>query len=144
MAFVRRRSCFVRTHVSCRCARFLQVASVADVFAMSEEGPSGNFVNTHGYVHDMVTLRRAVHVDAVGEPEVENSWFKGCGSSGAHGLMLLHRCGGLPDRWAALQAPVHVFTKRSTGLSCNKRAVLWPCRYAWRIAYCEMCEVSAP
>ena len=58
----------------------MQVASVADVFAMSEEGPAGNFVNTHGYVHDMVTLRRAVHVDAVGKPEVENSWFKGCGS----------------------------------------------------------------
>ena len=57
----------------------VQVASVADVFAMSEEGPAGNFVNTHGYVHDMVTLRRAVHVDAVGSPEVENSWFKGCG-----------------------------------------------------------------
>ena len=47
---------------------------------MSEEGPAGNFVNTHGYVHDMVTLRRAEHVDAVGEPEVENSWFKGCGT----------------------------------------------------------------
>ncbi len=59
---------------------YMQVAFVADVFAMSEEGPAGNFVNTHGYVHDMVTLRRAVHVDAVGKPEVENSWFKGCGN----------------------------------------------------------------
>lgn len=44
---------------------------------MSEEGISGVFVNTHGYVHDMVTLRRVRGVTLEGRPETENSWFPG-------------------------------------------------------------------
>ena len=35
-----------------------QLAHAKDVASMSEEGIAGLFVNAHGFVHDMVTLRR--------------------------------------------------------------------------------------
>jgi len=36
----------------------LQLAHAGDVVNMSEEGIAGLFVNPHGCVHDMVTLRK--------------------------------------------------------------------------------------
>lgn len=44
---------------------------------MTDEGTGGAFVNPHGYVHDMITLRQARHVTLEGQPETEHSWFKG-------------------------------------------------------------------
>ena len=35
-----------------------QLASTHDIFDMSAEGPLGAYVNTHGYVHETVTVRR--------------------------------------------------------------------------------------
>jgi hypothetical protein len=35
-----------------------QLAHARDVANMSEEGIAGLFVNAHGFVHDMVTLRK--------------------------------------------------------------------------------------
>lgn len=35
-----------------------QLAHAKDVANMSEEGIAGLFVNAHGFVHDMVTLRK--------------------------------------------------------------------------------------
>ena len=35
-----------------------QLAHAKDVASMSEEGIAGLFVNAHGFVHDMVTLRK--------------------------------------------------------------------------------------
>ena len=55
----------------------LQVASAKDVLSMSNEGTGGAFVNSHGYVHDMVTLHRATNATCEGEPETEHSWFPG-------------------------------------------------------------------
>lgn len=36
----------------------VQLAHAKDVINMSEEGIAALFVNPHGYVHDMVTLRK--------------------------------------------------------------------------------------
>ena len=55
----------------------LQVASARDVLSMSNEGTGGAFVNSHGYVHDMITLHRATNTACEGEPETEHSWFPG-------------------------------------------------------------------
>ena len=44
---------------------------------MSNEGTGGAFVNSHGYVHDMITLHRATNTSCEGEPETEHSWFPG-------------------------------------------------------------------
>lgn len=55
----------------------MQVASASDVMSMSNEGTGGAFVNSHGYVHDMITLHRAINAECDGEPETEHSWFPG-------------------------------------------------------------------
>ena len=69
----------------------MQIASARDVLSMSDEGVGGAFVNPHGYVHDMITLRQARHVRLQGEPELEHSWFSGyawtivqCGGCTSH------------------------------------------------------------
>ena len=48
---------------------------------MSEEGLGSAYVNAHGFVHDMITLRHAWDLNAFGddEPQTENSWFPGYG-----------------------------------------------------------------
>ena len=53
------------------------MASARDVLSMSNEGTGGAFVNSHGYVHDMITLHRATNTACEGEPETEHSWFPG-------------------------------------------------------------------
>ena len=69
----------------------VQIASACDVMSMSDEGVGGAFVNPHGYVHDMITLRKAKHVTLEGERQLEHSWFKGyawtiayCGGCTSH------------------------------------------------------------
>jgi cereblon len=55
------------------------LAAAADVYAVTPEGSGGNFVNAHGYVHDMVTFKRLAHgaVSYEGGPVEEHSWFPG-------------------------------------------------------------------
>lgn len=54
-----------------------------DMFAMSSLGLGGMYVNPHGHVHDVLTVRRLAHDDTravvalVGEASAENSWFPG-------------------------------------------------------------------
>jgi hypothetical protein len=67
----------------------LQLASAKDVVNMSEEGIAGLFVNAHGYVHDMVTLRkvqtthvapvpiRVLHHYAVSVVQITTCWLLG-------------------------------------------------------------------
>jgi hypothetical protein len=52
------------------------VAAARDVVSMSEDGISGVFVNTHGFVHDMTCVRRARNCALSGRPEVENRWLE--------------------------------------------------------------------
>ncbi len=35
------------------------------------------FVNPHGLVYELVTLRRAIHVVGIGRPTTEFTWFPG-------------------------------------------------------------------
>lgn len=42
----------------------VQVADVSDVISMSDEGFGGVFVNNHGVVHDMITLRKVYNVSS--------------------------------------------------------------------------------
>lgn len=64
------------TSLRCRYC-MTEVASARDVLSMSNEGTGGAFVNSHGYVHDMITLHRATNTACEGEPETEHSWFPG-------------------------------------------------------------------
>ncbi|XP_064480332.1 protein cereblon-like [Ornithodoros turicata] len=67
------RECVVLTCKECRS----KVADRGDVFSMSQQGPQGTYVNPHGYVHEMITVRRAKGVYWNGRPSSEYSWFPG-------------------------------------------------------------------
>jgi cereblon len=62
--------------ISCKRCRET-ISSWADIFSMSEEGSVGTFVNPHGYIHQMVTLRKTRNIRLVGYPCTEDSWFPG-------------------------------------------------------------------
>ncbi|KAK3914097.1 Protein cereblon [Frankliniella fusca] len=56
------------------------IASQQDVFSMSAEGLQGTYVNSHGFVHDTITIRKATGVLLQNRPpSTEFSWFPGYG-----------------------------------------------------------------
>lgn len=68
-----------------------QLATTADVLAMTTEGIGATYVNSHGYVHEMVTFSKVQGLRLYGGPETAHSWFPGyawtiahCGSCGQH------------------------------------------------------------
>ena len=67
------------------------VCGASDIFSMSEEGVTAAYVNPQGYVHQIITVRKANNVVCHGEPTTEHSWFPGfsweivsCATCGAH------------------------------------------------------------
>ena len=67
------------------------VALSKDIFRMSSEGVGGVFVNTHGFLHDIVTLLFVKSVSLQGQPETAHCWFPGyawtianCKKCGSH------------------------------------------------------------
>lgn len=53
------------------------VARQSDIFAMSKEGPQGNYVNPFGHVHETLTVHRVDGVTATTPPSNDFSWFPG-------------------------------------------------------------------
>lgn len=58
---------------------------------MSAAGPAQAFVNPHGVLHEVVTLRWAENLVVTGTPTTEFTWYPGyawriawCGRCGAH------------------------------------------------------------
>ena len=73
-----------------------QVGNAGDAVSVSDAGIAGAFLNPHGYVLDVVTLRQAVEVETQGQHTAEHSWFPGyawalafCSSCGQHLVSLL-------------------------------------------------------
>ena len=67
------------------------VAWRRDVFAMGPPGAVQMQINPHGYLHEFVTVRRAVGLRIVGPGTTEHTWFPGyawsiayCAGCGAH------------------------------------------------------------
>eukprot|EP00879_Flechtneria_rotunda_P025366 GHRR01026950.1.p1 GENE.GHRR01026950.1~~GHRR01026950.1.p1 ORF type:complete len:532 (+),score=180.41 GHRR01026950.1:223-1818(+) len=98
------------------------LATTGDVLAMTAEGIGGTFVNSHGYVHDMVTFKRVRGLHYYGSPETEHSWFPGyawtiahCDSCGQHlGWRFTATQQGLtPKTFWGLRRPVLVCSSRS-------------------------------
>ncbi|CAN7998462.1 unnamed protein product [Ixodes hexagonus] len=54
-----------------------KMAERGDVFSMSQQGPQGAYVNPHGYIHEMITVRKASGVYLNGRPSSQYSWFPG-------------------------------------------------------------------
>lgn len=67
------RDCRVLTCKECH----QKIADRSDVFSMSQSGPQGAYVNPHGYVHEMITVRKATGVYLNGRPSTLYSWFPG-------------------------------------------------------------------
>uniref|UniRef100_A0A1E1XJP7 Protein cereblon n=1 Tax=Amblyomma sculptum TaxID=1581419 RepID=A0A1E1XJP7_AMBSC len=67
------RDCRVLTCKECS----QKMADRSDVFSMSQSGPQGAYVNPHGYVHEMITVRKATGVYLNGRPSTLYSWFPG-------------------------------------------------------------------
>ncbi len=59
-------------------------ASARDGIALSPEGAGGAFVNAHGYVHDMLTVRTVRGLGVQGRPTTQDSWFPGYAWTIAH------------------------------------------------------------
>ncbi|KAL8109966.1 uncharacterized protein LOC141672116 [Apium graveolens] len=53
------------------------VAKRSDMLEMSSDGPLGAYLNTRGYVHEIVTLLKVNGLSLVGHPSEEYSWFSG-------------------------------------------------------------------
>ena len=47
------------------------------IFAMSAAGAAQTFLNPHGFVHEVVTLRWAQHLSVAGPPTTEFTWYPG-------------------------------------------------------------------
>ncbi|XP_031473667.1 uncharacterized protein LOC116246102 [Nymphaea colorata] len=61
-----------------RCKHCLTViARRSEMIVMSRDGPSNAFVNPHGYVHEIMTLKNTKGLVRLGRPVTEHSWFPG-------------------------------------------------------------------
>jgi len=61
--------------IYCRNCAFL-IASIDALIQINNEGIGGHYVNSHGALHDMLSLKNA-RARIVSEPEMDNSWFPG-------------------------------------------------------------------
>jgi cereblon len=68
----------------CCCACGRQLATAADVLVMTSEGIGGAFVNSAGFVHDMITLSQVAGALLTSEPDTAHSWFPGWAWTIAH------------------------------------------------------------
>ncbi|GAB2275808.1 hypothetical protein Dimus_010557, partial [Dionaea muscipula] len=66
--------CFDR--VRCKNCQTI-LARRSDMMVMSSEGPLGAYVNSHGYVHEIMTFHKASGLALIGRPVKEYSWFPG-------------------------------------------------------------------
>jgi cereblon len=64
---------------------------VSAIFAMSASGTAQTFVNPHGFLHEVVTVRWAKNLAMAGPPTTEFTWYPGyaweiawCGRCRAH------------------------------------------------------------
>uniref|UniRef100_A0A6N2L0A8 Protein cereblon n=1 Tax=Salix viminalis TaxID=40686 RepID=A0A6N2L0A8_SALVM len=62
--------------VQCKTCKTV-IAQRSDMVVMSTEGPLGAYVNSHGYVHEIMTLQKANGLALIGQAIVEYSWFPG-------------------------------------------------------------------
>lgn len=62
--------------ILCRACR-TELSDREAVFAMRTAGATGVFVNPHGFLHEVLTVRRAVNVLPAGMPTAEFTWFPG-------------------------------------------------------------------
>jgi cereblon len=67
------------------------LSDASAIFAMSASGTAQTFVNPHGFLHEVVTVRWAQNLALAGPPTTEFTWYPGyaweiasCGRCRAH------------------------------------------------------------
>lgn len=61
-----------------KCICMVDIALSSDIFRMeNSEGISAIFVNSHGFLHDIVTLLKVRKAKLQGSPETAHCWFPG-------------------------------------------------------------------
>jgi len=75
--------------LACGCGS--EKMEILDLISLNSEAMGSCYVNPHGYVHDMFTVRRVQNVSYSGRAHTEFSWFPGyswtvmnCSTCGAH------------------------------------------------------------
>jgi len=62
--------------ILCRTCR-TRLSDPGAVFPMKTGGATGVFMNPHGFLHEVVTVRRAENIVHLGWPTTDFSWFPG-------------------------------------------------------------------
>ena len=115
------------------------VALAKDVFRMSSEGISGVFVNTHGFIHDIVTLLsiKTEEVQLQGDPETEHCWFPGKSLPRLSWLLGVYVCPP-PSHEDHEEKRKRILTI-SVSVSVSVSFFLLCTGYAWTITNCKTC-----
>ncbi|KAE8718872.1 exosome complex component RRP43-like [Hibiscus syriacus] len=74
-----RREIELLERLDCVCCKICKtvIARRSDMLVMSADGPLGAYVNSYGYVHEVMTFRKAKGLALRGRPHKEYSWFPG-------------------------------------------------------------------
>nr|DBA18447.1 TPA: hypothetical protein GDO54_016690 [Pyxicephalus adspersus] len=65
------------TSLCCKRCHDTEITTKNEIFSLSLCGPMAAYVNPHGYVHETLTVYKALNLSLVGRPSTENSWFPG-------------------------------------------------------------------
>ncbi|XP_040214589.1 protein cereblon isoform X1 [Rana temporaria] len=65
------------TSLCCKRCHDTEITTKNEIFSLSLCGPMAAYVNPHGYVHETLTVYKALNLSLVGRASTENSWFPG-------------------------------------------------------------------
>jgi cereblon len=68
---------FIKKSSSFGCLCGSEMIMIGDLINLNSEGISCCYVNSHGYVHDLITAKAINNVKFTGHAETEYSWFPG-------------------------------------------------------------------
>jgi cereblon len=64
------------TRLSCLACES-QITQLADVITLPNQSLAGNFVNPHGFMHQIMLTKAVTDVALIGQPSSESTWFDG-------------------------------------------------------------------
>ncbi|KAJ6668266.1 hypothetical protein lerEdw1_015643 [Lerista edwardsae] len=65
------------TSLCCKHCQDTEITTKNEIFSLSLCGPMAAYVNPHGYVHEALTVYKALNLNLRGRPSTEHSWFPG-------------------------------------------------------------------
>uniref|UniRef100_A0A673WE77 Protein cereblon n=1 Tax=Salmo trutta TaxID=8032 RepID=A0A673WE77_SALTR len=65
------------TSLCCKQCQDTEITTKNEIFSLTLYGPMAAYVNSHGYVHETLTVYKASNLNLVGRPSTLHSWFPG-------------------------------------------------------------------